>query len=343
MGEWVNSTKTLVELTLHGRPARGGAAARVARRSFDVGSADPEAVGNPDWKGDERAQDKYRRDRGARRPRTSSSWALPQIDDERRRLVLERTLDGVPADEIAAELGVSMANLYAIRSRAHEGPAQAQGPVRVMSEPIDHGPQRVHRRVERGERPRVDDYLDRVAAERARRARRPARDWLLVAPTPGLLREALAADQSRAGAGRRARRDRGGAGAVARGAAAPAGARGAAPARPRSARRPRRSDWAERRSAPSSYLERMERGDLDAARVSRRLLEALGARSAEPNPGRAGSLAGAPAPRPGAVPRRGRRRRELRATTSSPCPARRSPAPAPMDELDRLFVGGPDG
>ena len=31
--------------------------------------------------------------------------------------MLQRGLDGVPAEDIAAELGVSMDNLYAIRSR----------------------------------------------------------------------------------------------------------------------------------------------------------------------------------------------------------------------------------
>ncbi len=37
--------------------------------------------------------------------------------DERQRVVVERTLDGVPAAEIAGELGVGMDNLYQLRSR----------------------------------------------------------------------------------------------------------------------------------------------------------------------------------------------------------------------------------
>src|SRR4051812_40970568 len=45
------------------------------------------------------------------------AWALPLVDDERRRLVLTRTLDGAPAAAIAAELGVEMGNLYQLRSR----------------------------------------------------------------------------------------------------------------------------------------------------------------------------------------------------------------------------------
>ena len=48
--------------------------------------------------------------------------------------MLERTLDGVPAEDIAAELDVSMDNLYAIRSRAMKDLAQApRRLVRVMS------------------------------------------------------------------------------------------------------------------------------------------------------------------------------------------------------------------
>jgi DNA-directed RNA polymerase specialized sigma24 family protein len=46
------------------------------------------------------------------------AWALPRIANERRRTVLERTLDGVPAAAIAADLGVSMDNLYQLRRRA---------------------------------------------------------------------------------------------------------------------------------------------------------------------------------------------------------------------------------
>jgi DNA-directed RNA polymerase specialized sigma24 family protein len=45
------------------------------------------------------------------------AWALPQVEDPRRRTVIERTLDGVPGAEIAAELGVTMANLYQLRRR----------------------------------------------------------------------------------------------------------------------------------------------------------------------------------------------------------------------------------
>jgi RNA polymerase sigma factor (sigma-70 family) len=113
MGEWVNSTKTLVETTC--MDVQRKAAKQTAREgSFDV--ADPE-TSNPDWKGAAKAHEAYRRDVEKAEAEGFVAWALPQIGDDRRRLVLERTLDGVPAEDIAAELDVSMANLYAIRSR----------------------------------------------------------------------------------------------------------------------------------------------------------------------------------------------------------------------------------
>jgi RNA polymerase sigma factor (sigma-70 family) len=114
MGEWVNSTKTLVETTC--MDVQRKAAKNTEREtSFDV--ADPE-TSNPDWKGAAKAEQTYLRDAEKAEAAGFVAWALPQIGDDRRRLVLERTLDGVPADEIAAELGVGMDNLYAIRSRA---------------------------------------------------------------------------------------------------------------------------------------------------------------------------------------------------------------------------------
>src|SRR4051794_1648443 len=114
MGEFVNATYSLVDVVC--KDVQRAAARRTSREaSFDV--ADPERT-NPDWKGDEAAQERHRRDAQKGEAADFVGWALPQIDDERRRLVLERTLDGVPAETIAAELDVSMANVYAIRSRA---------------------------------------------------------------------------------------------------------------------------------------------------------------------------------------------------------------------------------
>jgi DNA-directed RNA polymerase specialized sigma24 family protein len=115
MGEWVNSTKTLVETTC--MDVQRKAARRTEHEtSFDAGADDPETA-NPDWKGAAKAQEDHQRNAEKAEAEGFVAWALSQIDDDRRRLVLERGLDGVPAEDIAAELGVSMANLYAIRSR----------------------------------------------------------------------------------------------------------------------------------------------------------------------------------------------------------------------------------
>jgi DNA-directed RNA polymerase specialized sigma24 family protein len=116
MGEFVNSTKSLVDGVCMD-VQRAGARRTSRETSFDATAPDPELT-NPNWKGDEAAQQRHRRDAEKAEAEGFVAWALPQIDDERRRHVIERTLDGVPAEDIAAELGVSMANLYAIRSRA---------------------------------------------------------------------------------------------------------------------------------------------------------------------------------------------------------------------------------
>ena len=100
---------------LQGRPA-GRRDEDGARDAVDAGSADPERA-NPDWRGDELAQQRHRRDEEQAEAAGFVAWALPQMGNERRRLVVERTLDGVPAEDIADELGVSMDNLYALRSR----------------------------------------------------------------------------------------------------------------------------------------------------------------------------------------------------------------------------------
>jgi DNA-directed RNA polymerase specialized sigma24 family protein len=113
MGQWVNSTKSLVEVVC--MDVQRDAARRTGREtSFDV--SDPERS-NPDWKGDALAHERARRADETSDAVGFIGWAMPQIGDDRRRQVLERTLDGVPAEDIAAELDVSMANLYAIRSR----------------------------------------------------------------------------------------------------------------------------------------------------------------------------------------------------------------------------------
>ena len=102
----------------------------------------------------------------------------------------------------------------------------------------------------------------------------------------------------------------------------------------------------ERRTA--EYLVRMERGDLEAARVSRRLLDALGdllgaSGRTLADAGRLGGAMG-PAAAGGTLFRAGEETadwvaRDIEALSR----AAMTPAPPEMDEVDRLFTGGPDG
>jgi hypothetical protein len=97
----------------------------------------------------------------------------------------------------------------------------------------------------------------------------------------------------------------------------------------------------------AEYLERMERGDLEAARVSRRLLDALGellgaSGRALADAGRLGGAVQATAAS-GALFRAGEEpakwvARDIEALSR----AAMTPAPPEMDELDRPFTGGPE-
>jgi transcriptional regulator with XRE-family HTH domain len=106
------------------------------------------------------------------------------------------------------------------------------------------------------------------------------------------------------------------------------------------------SQSAEPRTA--EYLERLERGDLEPSRVSRRLLDALAdLLGASPGTLRdAGALGGAfrPAAAGGTLFRADDDRGSWVADdVDAISRAAMAPAPAPLDELDRLFVGGPEG
>jgi transcriptional regulator with XRE-family HTH domain len=97
----------------------------------------------------------------------------------------------------------------------------------------------------------------------------------------------------------------------------------------------------------AGYLERMERGELEAARVSARLLDALGdlLGASGTTLAAAGRLGGAmrPTAAGGALFRGGEDAgewvaRDIEALSR----AAMRPAPPEMDELDRLFTGGPE-
>jgi transcriptional regulator with XRE-family HTH domain len=103
----------------------------------------------------------------------------------------------------------------------------------------------------------------------------------------------------------------------------------------------------------AGYLERLEHGALDPTRVSRRLLDALGAilgirpatlsdsaaygHGLRPAATAGGAIFRAAAPA-AAAPARDQLRGDIEALSR----AARRPAPPPLDDLDRLFIGGPD-
>jgi len=195
----------------------------------------------------------------------------------------------------------------------------------------------------RAQRPRVEDYLARAAPEERDELEQLLEDWLLVAPTPRYSADALAAIRAEPAF----------TGALAEIEARP----GAWPEmlprlRERAGLRVR--DLAARVTAAfglsgqeeraEHYLEQMERGELDATRTSRRLLDLVG---------RVVGVSGADLARAGglrlaAAPGQAMFRAEPDAATSfeddleALSQAAMAPAPPPMDDLDRLFLGGPD-
>ena len=93
----------------------------------------------------------------------------------------------------------------------------------------------------------------------------------------------------------------------------------------------------------AGYLARLEAGELDPARVSRRLLDALGALlGGSVADSAALSRALRPAAAGGALFRAQDAGDSVRFDIEVLSRAALSPAPPPMDELDRLFTGGPD-
>ena len=118
MGEWVNATRQLVEYAC--LDVQREAARRSAReRSLDEPRRgdEGEQAGAHDTLLARLAADELRRAGERAEALGFTDWALPRVTNARRRAVLERTLDGVPAEAIAAELDVTMANLYQLRSR----------------------------------------------------------------------------------------------------------------------------------------------------------------------------------------------------------------------------------
>ena len=89
------------------------------RRAAVAGVNSPDADGwvhrLPAWERDE-SERRYDDAESAAEARDFVSWALPQIDENRRR-VLELTLYGAEIPEIMEELGITRENAYQRRSR----------------------------------------------------------------------------------------------------------------------------------------------------------------------------------------------------------------------------------
>ena len=107
MGEWVNAV----------RACAGFAVADVQRDAVRRNRRQSALDEAEEYRWASKAHEEHRRADERADAREFVAWGLPQLKDERRRLVLERSLDGVPAEEIAAELDVSLPNLYQLRSR----------------------------------------------------------------------------------------------------------------------------------------------------------------------------------------------------------------------------------
>jgi RNA polymerase sigma factor (sigma-70 family) len=117
MGEWVNAVKQCTDYAC--RDVQRSAARRSGRESSldETVQGEEGEMGRHDRQLAKRAEEEYSRDEERAEASGFVAWALPQIKNERRRTVLELTLDGVPSEEIAGELGVEMGNLYQLRTR----------------------------------------------------------------------------------------------------------------------------------------------------------------------------------------------------------------------------------
>src|SRR4051812_46505720 len=123
MGEFVNSTKQLVEFACM-QVQRD--AARRTEHETALHIPDPEGE-RVDPRVDKLAEDQHRRDEERGDASDFVAWALAQLTIERRRRAVEDMLDGVPAEETAAELRVEMANLYQLRTRGLKDLAKLRG------------------------------------------------------------------------------------------------------------------------------------------------------------------------------------------------------------------------
>lgn len=123
MGEWVESTRTLVKFACIDTQRRAVTISK-RERSLEQSGRDGEDAGR--WDADVYAVleghrvEQDSREQDADRLHESQAfldWAVPQLSDKRR-AVIELDRDGVPVDEIQQRLGASRDVVYASRSRA---------------------------------------------------------------------------------------------------------------------------------------------------------------------------------------------------------------------------------
>lgn len=123
MGEWVESTRTLVKFACIDTQRR---AAAISRRERALDHSGAHEDGTDRWDADVYAaiEDQRRELDSAARDAESLAaggefldWAVPQLS-QRRRAVIELDRDELPVEQIQQRLGVSRDVVYASRSRA---------------------------------------------------------------------------------------------------------------------------------------------------------------------------------------------------------------------------------
>jgi hypothetical protein len=200
-----------------------------------------------------------------------------------------------------------------------------------------------------GRRPDVDDYLVRVPAAERDELAEQLMTWLTIAPTPDYddatraqiradpaVQAAIAAAQESGAWPELLPRLRERAGLDVRGLAARVlSAVGLT------------AGGKDDEARAADYLGQMEAGELDAARVSRRLLDALGRVLGVDGGMLAGAgLVGRGLQEPSAAlmfRTEGPADEDVAAELDALSRAAFAPAPEPLDEVDRLFLGGPEG
>jgi RNA polymerase sigma factor (sigma-70 family) len=123
MGEWVESTRTLVKFACIDTQRRAQAISK-HERALDEGGRDDDSAGRWDAETYTAIEEQRREEESAeddaatlRERQAFLDWAVPRLSPKRR-AVVELDREGVPVDEIQERLGVSRDVVYASRSRA---------------------------------------------------------------------------------------------------------------------------------------------------------------------------------------------------------------------------------